>query len=193
MSRPSRARRGLAVVGVAVVIAAVPACSAGGPAPGCDVVTNQLVLEAQAVPSATLVPCVASLPPGWTVTGAEYASGTSILWLDSDRAGIRALGVRLTRTCDTTRAVEVTTAVPTAGVRVFEEPIALPPAFQANRYETFLGGCVTYAFRFRSDAPATLALEVQQGLDLFPRVRIAARMADLGLTLCGADEPPCPG
>jgi hypothetical protein len=53
------------------------------------------VLEAQAVPSATLMPCTNPLPGGWSVGGFEVRSGLARFWLDSDRAGARAAEIRV--------------------------------------------------------------------------------------------------
>ncbi|HEX9123322.1 MAG TPA: hypothetical protein VF984_08180 [Actinomycetota bacterium] len=182
------------VVGAVGLTIALPACStAGSSVPSCEREGNETVLAAQAVPSATLIPCVDSLPAGWTFAGSRSTNGLAEFWLDSDRAGIRALSVTLTSTCDTSRAVEITAAAPRPGVRIFEEPLSLPPHFQADRFATFPGGCVTYRFRFTTDAPATVALEVDQGLGFVTRERVAGAVRRLGLTLCGAGAPPCPG
>ena len=59
-----------------------------------------MILAAQAVPSAALLPCVAALPSGWQVGGADIASGRSVFWLDSDQAGARAVTVTLSAACD---------------------------------------------------------------------------------------------
>jgi hypothetical protein len=122
-----------------------------------------------------------------------FENGSYTAWLDSDRAGPNAVEIRLTRTCDVSQAVEVRVPDAPTGVRTFEQPISLSPDFAADRYITFEGGCVTYAFRFASGAPATLALEVQQALDLLPRSDIRRFVEGFGLKLCGAGAPPCPG
>ena len=59
-----------------------------------------LWLQAQAVPSASLVPCVRSLPAGWTLANVAVNNGRSVLTLDHDRAGNAAMVVRLTASCD---------------------------------------------------------------------------------------------
>ena len=69
--------------------------------PGCDEL-EPLWLEAQSVPSASLVPCVRSLPEGWTFGAANVRNGWSRFTLDHDRVGRPALVVRLTADCDTT-------------------------------------------------------------------------------------------
>ena len=109
---------------------------------GCGSTSPQaiFVLEAQAVPSATVIPCAEPLPGGWSVAGFEVRSGLAEFWLDSDQAGARAAEVTLTQSCGlagTTRLL-----------------------------------------------PATV--------DHTPVQRYAVR-TDQGLTLCGAEAPPCPG
>jgi hypothetical protein len=192
-----RRRLGAGIVSLGAAALLVPAC--GGTYPQettCGTKNaNALILVAQAVPSATLVPCIAEFPSGWSYDGARIRSGSAQFWLDSDRAGFRALEVRLTESCDVSNAVEVTAgagALP--GVRVYEEPISLPPTFQANRYLLFPGGCVTNQFRFTTGASATLALEAQQALSFVPRSALVEQAeVETGLSLCGAEAPPCPG
>ena len=69
---------------------------------GCDDL-EPLWLMAQSVPSASLVPCVRSLPVGWTVAEVAVNNGRSLITLDHDRAGDGALVVRLTAACDPER------------------------------------------------------------------------------------------
>src|SRR4029450_3036313 len=66
-----------------------------------------LVLAAQAVPSATLMPCANPLPGGWSVGGFEGRSGRARVWLASDRAGARAAEARLTSSCDVAGATQL--------------------------------------------------------------------------------------
>jgi hypothetical protein len=60
--------------------------SLGVNAPGCGTGPS-MILAAQAVPSAAMVPCITALPAGWHVGGAEIASGYARFWLNSDQAG----------------------------------------------------------------------------------------------------------
>src|SRR4029453_110563 len=111
------------------------------------------------------------------------------------RCATQRCEVGLTKSCDVSNAIEVTTgAGVAAGVRVYEEPISLPPTFQANRYLLFSGGGVTNRFRFTTGASATLALEAQQALSFVSRsVLVEQTKEETGLALCGAEAPPCPG
>ncbi len=155
---------------------------------------NLVVLEAQAVPTAVLVPCVSALPIGWTFGGWAIQNGQARFWLDSDRAGTHAVEVNLTRDCDVSGAVEVPPAPGEVGVRIFQEPTSLPPAFAGIRSMVFTGGCITYRFRFQRGAPSTLALEAVGALATVPR-DVVVRQVDrvVGLPLCGAGAPPCVG
>jgi len=192
-----RGRLGAAIVSVGAAAVLLPACGGVYPQePTCGAENaNVLILTAQAVPSATLVPCIAEFPSGWSYDGSRIGSGSAQLFLNSDRAGFHALEVTLTESCDVSNAIEVTTgagAIP--GVRVYEEPISLPPTFQVNRYLRFQGGCVTNEFRFATGASATLALEAQQALSFVSRsVLVEQAKEETGLSLCGAEAPPCPG
>lgn len=184
------------MVAALVLLATVPpACANTTVATvGCRVEEWALVLSAQAVPSATLVPCIARLPAGWSFSGSEFRDGASRFWLDSDRAGIRAVEVELTATCDTSDAVPIPPAPDEADAQVYAEPIALRPALQANRYIVFPGGCITYRYRFATGASTTLTLEAEEALSFFPRSALVQEVREfLGQTLCGAGAPPCEG
>ena len=194
MRRRGRVRAAI----VALVAAAVllPGCGGLYPQePTCGgKEAKALILAAQAVPSATLIPCIAQFPSGWSYDGSRIGSGSAQFWLNSDRAGFHALEVTLTASCDVSDAVEVTAGANQPGVRVYEEPLSLPPTFQVNRYLRFSGGCVTNEFRFAAGASATLALEAQQALSFVSRSVLVERARDeTRLVLCGAEAPPCPG
>jgi hypothetical protein len=60
-----------------------------------------LWLQAQAVPSASVVPCVATLPVGWSLGDVAVNDGRSVIALHHDRAGGDAMVARLTAACDT--------------------------------------------------------------------------------------------
>jgi hypothetical protein len=160
--------------------------------PDCDGGNKIFVLAAQAVPSATLLPCVDDLLSGWNIDGTETINGRFSFWLDSDRAGLRSVEVSLLPACDVSNAFEVNPGIDEAGTRRFEEPLALQPAFAANRYYTFPGGCVQIEYRFQV-AESTLVLEADQAIGFRPRQEVVDRVAQQGLVLCGAGAPPCPG
>ena len=156
--------------------------------PDCGTTTTMILL-AQAVPSATSVPCIATLPSGWTFGGASIRDGTARFWLDSDQVGARAIVVTLASTCDTTGAQGLPSDEP--GTRRFEAPSSLRP-FRDRRSYLFPGGCVTYDLS--SSGPASpVVFAVDSALSLMPRATLVSFVGtDKDLTLCGAGAP-CPG
>ncbi|HEV3294873.1 MAG TPA: hypothetical protein VG123_38320, partial [Streptosporangiaceae bacterium] len=75
---------GAAALAVGVTAAAFrPAMNITTPAPVCGT-GHDMILSAQAVPSAAVLPCIAALPSGWTAGGATITNGRATFWLDSD-------------------------------------------------------------------------------------------------------------
>jgi tRNA A-37 threonylcarbamoyl transferase component Bud32 len=199
LQRWSVKRVALAAAILAIFVAAVgqtgnaffPAArNLGARAPACGT-GHSMILSAQAVPSAALLPCIAALPAGWSIGGADIASGTSSFWLDSDRAGERAATVTLTAACDTAGAQQIPSDQ--AGTRRFERPLSLVPQFSGERFYTFPGGCVTYEFRFAPGASPVLAGTASSAVDFVPRSRLVGYVRQTeGLALCGRGAA-CPG
>jgi len=160
-----------------------PAGNLGASAPSCDT-GHSMILSAQAVPSAALLPCIAALPSGWSIGGADIASGRVRLRLDSDRAGAGAITVTLTAACDTSGAQQITSDQP--GTRRFEDPLSLAPQFSDLRFYTFPGGCATYRFKFAPGASPVLADTASSALSFQPRAAVVDFVQRTeGLALCG--------
>jgi hypothetical protein len=150
-----------------------------------------MVLLAQSVPSATAVPCIATLPAGWRPGDLHVQRGRSTFSLDSDVGGERAVTVTFTDD----GAVGDAQAVPSdeLGLRRFERPERLVPQLRTTRYYVFPGGCARYEFRFRPGATPALVFAADQALGFQHRdslVRKVDRQYDL--KLCGAGAH-CPG
>jgi membrane-associated phospholipid phosphatase len=153
------------------------------PAPFCGTGPS-MILSAQAVPSARLLPCIAALPSGWTVERADITSGRSVFWLDSDQAGPRAVTISLTARCATSGAVRIPSDQ--AGAERFELPLSLQPRFTLTRMYTFAGGCVTYQFSFVPGAAPLLAIPVDTAVAFEPRADLIRHVRRTeGLALCG--------
>ncbi|MGH2814106.1 MAG: hypothetical protein ACRDLC_03010, partial [Actinomycetota bacterium] len=133
-----------------------------------------LWLQAQAVPSASLVPCV-ELVAGWRMLGANARNGWSGFTLDHDRAGGRAVVVRLTAACDPTTATELPSRRP--GVRHYERIERHPDRFTATWYDQFPGGCVTSRLDSSSDVDGAFAGEARRVLGLVPRPALQQALA----------------
>jgi hypothetical protein len=173
-------------IGVQTVI---PVGNLGASAPRCGT-GHSMILAAQAVPSAARLPCVAALPSGWSISGADITSGKVRLWLDSDRAGTGAITVTLTATCDISGAQQIPSDQP--GMRRFEHPLSLVPQYSGLRFYTFPGGCVTYRFAFAPGASPVLAIAADSALSFQPRSALVHYVQRTeGLALCGRGAP-CP-
>jgi tRNA A-37 threonylcarbamoyl transferase component Bud32 len=147
-----------------------------------------VILAAQAVPSAAMVPCIAALPSGWHVGGAEIASGHARFWLNSDQAGAQAVTITLSRACDTSGAQQIPSDQP--GTRRFERPLTLRPQFTGLRHYTFPGGCVTYRFAFAPGASPLLVIPVTSAAAFMPRAALVNYIKSTeDLALCGWGAP----
>jgi tRNA A-37 threonylcarbamoyl transferase component Bud32 len=189
----------LAVALVAVALLSVlavyslftPADLPVGAEPQCGT-EDVMILMAQAVPSATAVPCVAAVPAGWGVEDVQIKR-------DRGRFELRASGnevqvtLRPPEDCSVDGATEI--ASDEAGMRRFEAPEQLPPALRMTRTYLFPGGCVTYRFEFGPDGDASLIHDVDAALAFQPRVDLVRAVDDRsgGLSLCGAEAPRCVG
>lgn len=179
---------------IVALVAATSSCSIGSSlVPNCPKPDSKIfVLAAQGVPSATLLPCVADMPSGWSFGGYQIHDGFVRYWLDSDRAGLHAVRVDLRATCQVGDAIEV--SPDEVGARVYSAPTSLSPRYVADRFYVYPGGCTTYHYAFRSGAAATLSLEADQALSFIRRIVVVERVHDeFGLSLCGAGAPPCAG
>jgi hypothetical protein len=122
-----------------------------------------LWLEAQSVPSAAAVPCVRSLPVGWTFGKAKVFSGGSIITLNHDRAGSGALRLKLTATCD--RTGDTPTTVDSAVAGRFQPQSATPSSI--TWINVFPGGCVMTELHSKSGITAVDAGLPRQVAEIF--------------------------
>ena len=129
-----------------------------------------LWLQAQAVPSAKLVPCVRYLPVGWSVADVAVNNGRSVITLNHDRAGAAALVVRLTVACNPTGAVETPAAEPS--VRSYKRIVQLRGEYSTTWYDRFPGGCVTYRLHSTSDLVGQFANEARSLLGFTTRAAL---------------------
>ena len=152
-------------------------------APSCveEQTAAMLIIEAQSVPSAALIPCVGALPIGWSFETFRVDDRGTTFYLDSDRAGAQAVRVDLRPSCDVGGATEVPTDTP--GAQQFEKIDALGDRYAGTRYYVFEGGCVTYNFDFEGSGRTELAREVSLALDFFPRSELERRLAEAGRDL----------
>jgi hypothetical protein len=135
--------------------------------PRCEAASDELILLAQAVPTAVLLPCVDVLPVGWSFSALDIVDGRARMFLDSDRAGFHAVDVRFDRSCDLDGTTEVPTDEP--GTRRYERVTIRPDRYVGARHYVFGGGCVTYEFDLSGPGRTALAEEATLALGFFSR------------------------
>jgi hypothetical protein len=126
-----------------------------------------LWLMAQAVPSASLVPCVPLLPVGWTLADVKVQDGRARISFDTDRAGAAAVVVELTASCDLAGAVELSSEQRTARRYLRVERTAAEVSL--TRAYVFPGGCVTQRLLAPAASREQLASEASFGLGFTTR------------------------
>ena len=175
--RDSRGRRAwrnpfgvlLAAVTLAAGAGLTGCASAGDPVPGCRD-PLRLAIVAQSVPSASYLPCIRDLQPGWTTSGFDPSQdGTSFL-LDSDRSPGRPVTVRLTTGCRISGASPSPARAP--GVLSYTRLDSIRPRFAGRLYDVFPGGCVTYTFDFSHGSQIALMEQFKAAVGLYPRQQL---------------------
>jgi hypothetical protein len=155
--------------------------------------TSLVVLMAQAVPTASQLPCVELKPPGWTVSDVFVRNGRARFALDSDRVGVGAVRVVLERFCAIGNATRVPSDHP--GTRRYQEVISIEPGrrYQGAVYYVFPGGCVTYRLDFRSDEQARPLGEVSLALGFVTRDALRQTVDEVTDGRVPLDPPPGSG
>jgi hypothetical protein len=176
------------VGGLVALLGGIPAFfppqNLGSWAPQCGT-NRELILSAQAVPSAALLPCVASLPSGWVAQPADIRRGHVLFWLGSPQAGPHAVAVLLTTDCETAGAQEVPTDQAGTTAR-FDRGVTLTPRFTSYRYYRFPGGCVTYRFDLPPTQASAFDFQVDAALSFTTRSKLVSYVRTTeDLALCG--------
>lgn len=152
--------------GVAVDTAADPTC-----------LPERLILVAQSVPSAKLIPCIAAYPAGWSFERIEVHKDKSEFSLESDRAGEAAVTVTLAPRCDTDGATEIRSDE--QSTQRFERIEQAVGRYVGDRYYVFDGGCAVYHFDLEVKTEnLALANEATAALTFMPRSQVAAQVSD---------------
>jgi hypothetical protein len=157
---------------------------------------GSLVLLAQTVPTATLIPCVQTYPPGWVIESVPVVrSGSGSFALSSDLAGQNAVSVSLTPACDTSGAIPQED-FGELGTEHWFQYLHTPGAAQGIallQYYRFSGGCVTYRYAFQAGTPGAVVDEMNSVLTFARRSDVAAFVdEEFGQTLCGAGQSCVP-
>jgi tRNA A-37 threonylcarbamoyl transferase component Bud32 len=143
---------------------------------------EQLWLMAQSVPSASVVPCVGSLPAGWELVRVTVNDGRSMIRLHRHLGSAGAAVVRLSADCDIQGANLVPSGQPDTRRYMRIEGQALQTS--ATVFEVFPGGCVTtrltvpavYGAELTTQATALLGFTSRQTLQQLLEQRSDGRL-----------------
>jgi hypothetical protein len=153
------------------------------------------ILVAQSVPEASLLPCIEVLPAGWNFGGMTVAHGRTVFTLDNDRGGPDSLEVTMTPSCEIGDARPLRAQGDVIGTTKFARPVEIDGrVVPGTLFYRFPGACVTVEYQLLPAAPSSLFAEGGTALSFAPRSEVATQIdARVGVELCGAGAPPCPG
>ena len=175
--RDTRSRRsGRNPFGILLTAVMLTACaglagcaSTGGAVPGCGD-PLRLAVVAQSVPTASYLPCIHGLPPGWDTSGFDPTQDGTGFLLNSDRSPGRPVTVRLTAACNVSGASPSPPRAP--GVLTYTRLDSISPRFAGTLYDIFPGGCVSYRFDFGSGSQIELMEQFERAVGLYPRQQL---------------------
>ncbi|GJM37685.1 MAG: hypothetical protein DHS20C19_10520 [Acidimicrobiales bacterium] len=161
----------LSTVGLTASAEAPPAAVI---APYCEGDTSALI-GAQSVPTATVIPCLGALPPGWDVESVRVNQDGTVVHFDSDRAGENAGVLHFRQTCDSSDTV----SVPSADERIQrrDRVTRLEPDFVASWYYLVEGACWWWDFDLSDGASATFAVQIDEILNWVGRDALNADLS----------------
>jgi membrane-associated phospholipid phosphatase/tRNA A-37 threonylcarbamoyl transferase component Bud32 len=131
-----------------------------------------LWLMAQAVPTATLVPCLQVTPPGWTLNDVKVGSGYATIVFNTDRPFQKAaVTVELLPSCDLAGGTEVSSEQPGARRYIHIDRAATPD--RVIRTYTFPGGCVAERYTSSLVSPERMAADASSSFGFVTRDQLA--------------------
>jgi hypothetical protein len=159
----------LAAVTVPSAVVLTGCATLSNPVPTCHQ-PLRLALIAQSVPTASYVPCVHELPPGWSTSGYRAVSGRTSFLLESDRSPAHPVTVTLSAACDLDGATPSPPRAP--GVRTYTRLRSISPRVTGTLFDVFPGGCTSYRFDFAAGPNVALTDQFEQAVALYPRQQL---------------------
>lgn len=129
-----------------------------------------VLIGAQSVPTASLLPCFGALPRGWEIETVDISHAGTTIRFDSDRAGNSAARFRYAPSCDIGEATPSPTEF--ERTRRYDWILEVQPRFRERRFYRFEGGCATWDFDFDHDVTSAMALELGNSLQLLDRATV---------------------
>lgn len=139
-----------------------------GPPPACDITwtppapssRGRLLLIAQSVPEASMIPCLGPLPAGWEFTDASIRTSRAHLIVATDTFDLD-VGIELIPACDLTSAEPIPSTIPGADLYRLDRGRTL--------LYTFDGGCTRILF------PTVELATSDAGRALFEEIHLMTR------------------
>jgi hypothetical protein len=138
-----------------------------------------LVLMAQAVPTAPLIPCIRLVPASWRRGDLEVRSGRATFSFDSapdEGSGTSPLTVELRRSCDVAGATEVPSDK--TGTTRWERLSSVSPAYLGKRFYVYDGGCTILSFALSGPGRVQAVGEASLAVAFVSRDAIAADLRE---------------
>ncbi len=137
-----------------------------GPEPQCDTTSRgTLLLIAQSVPEASLIPCINGLPVAWEYTDVDVTSNGSTLHFETDTYDLE-VAVTLESSCEVSAAEEIDSG--RTDVTLFvEDDIRFAYVFE--------GGCIRFDYPNQMLAAADEGIDFRAGIGFLNRAELAAR------------------
>jgi hypothetical protein len=153
------------------VIVGTASCSVtdAGDVPRCGSI-ERVALIAQSVPSTSYVPCITTLPTGWSSTGLNVHSGHARFTLRSDRSPDHSVRVQLSASCTITAATPIAPRTP--GGRTYLALRGIDPRYTGTMYDVFPGGCVSYQFDFERGPHIALMAQLNSTVGFIARQQL---------------------
>ncbi len=139
-------------------------------------VSPGVLLMAQSVRSASWLPCINTLPVGFSYERLDATDRGAHFWLNAGAEGTHAVRVALSRSCDLQGAHETTSE--RNGMRRYERIDDVGSGYRGEWFYAFRGGCVTYQFDLRGATGATSAATLSAALSFVSRATIAQQLHD---------------
>ncbi|HEX5017138.1 MAG TPA: hypothetical protein VFX15_06090 [Actinomycetes bacterium] len=123
-----------------------------------------------------MIPCVRSIPVGWTFNHLNARNGWAEFVFDSDREGYSALIVSLRPSCSIDEASQIASDQP--GTERYERINRVTNGFGGERIYTFDGGCVVYTFDLHGESRAEPVTEISNALGFVTRPDLADQVSE---------------
>lgn len=176
MMTPSQTRIRLAVPTLLAALS-MAACSVQDAtrAPSCEQ-GHSVLIAAQSVPSAEMLPCFMESPVGWDVDSVDIGRNGTTIHFDSDRAGHHAARFEFVETCDSMPASEQRNGQ--EGVERTTLTQQIEAGSRVESFRVFEGGCVAWTFEFSDNMSRSELNRLQATLILVPRSVVRDDLAD---------------